>query len=66
MTKDEICFCLIRFVLEARKKSGEPYPAETLYEIVISLQLYLAMNGREMRLLSDPEFVALKNTLDTY
>ena len=65
MTKDELCFSLTRFTLEAKKTSGQPYPAETLYEIVISIQLYLALNGREMKFLNDPEFVTLKNTLDT-
>ncbi len=65
MTKDELCFSLTRFVLEARKRNGDPYPAETLYELVISLQLHLSLNGREMRFLQDKEFVVLKNTLDT-
>jgi hypothetical protein len=65
MTKDELCFSLSRFVLEVRKENGEAYPAEMLYEIVISLQLYLAMYGREMKFLNDVEFVCLKNTLDS-
>ncbi len=65
MTKDELCFSLTRFVLEARKRNGDPYPAETLYGFVISLQLYLSLNGREIRFLQDEDFVVLKNTLDT-
>lgn len=65
MTKDELCFCLTRFILEAKKKNGDPYPAETLYEIIIAIQLYLALNGREMKFLLDSEFTALRNTLDT-
>ena len=65
MTKDELCFSLTRFILEAKKANGEPYPAETLYEIVISLQLHLSVHRREMKLINDPEFVTLKNTLDS-
>jgi hypothetical protein len=64
MTKDELCFSLSRFVLEARKQSGDEYPAETLYDLVISLQLYLSSCGRELKLLDDHDFVTLKNTLD--
>jgi integrase len=65
MTKDELCFCLTRFVLEAKKQNGQEYPAETLYEIIISIQLYMSLNGREIKFLNDPEFVVLKNTLDS-
>ena len=64
MTKDELCFSLTRFTLEAKKKSGSLTQLNPSM-IVISIQLYLAMHGREMRLLNDPEFVSLKNTLDT-
>ena len=65
MTEDELCFQLIRFILEAKKANGEPYPEETLNEIVISLQLLSYVHGREMKLINDHEFVTLKNTLDS-
>ena len=65
MTKDELLFSLTRFVLEAKKQSGDYYPAETLYELIISLQMYLSCNGRELKFLSDPFFQVLKNTLDS-
>lgn len=65
MTKDELCFSLTRFVLEAKKQNGDPYPAETLYEIVLAIQMYLSMHGRDMKFLNDVEFTVLKNTLDT-
>lgn len=48
MTKDELCYARSRFIPEVKKQSGDDYPAETLYEIVISIQLYLSTNGREM------------------
>jgi hypothetical protein len=38
MSKDELSFSITRFIMEANKITGEAYPAETLYEIVISLQ----------------------------
>ncbi len=53
-------FFLSRFVLEAKKKSGEPYnlPRSTL----IAIGLHMATNDTEMKLLNGKEFVALKNT----
>ena len=65
MTKNELCCSLTRFVLEARKRNADPYPAETLYDLVLSFQLNLSLKGREIRFLQDKEFVVLKNTLDT-
>lgn len=64
MSKDEICYSMSRFVCEIKKKNGEEYPAETLYELVISIQLYLEMHGRELKLLDDPAFSQLAHTLD--
>ncbi len=64
MTKDELCHTLTRFVLEAKKANGEPYPAETLYEIIMSIQMHLSVNNREFKFLNDPDFTTLKNTLD--
>ncbi len=62
MTKDELCFSFTRFAVEATKCNGDPYPAETLHELVTSLQLHLSVNGREIRFLQDKEFLVLKNT----
>ena len=47
-----------------KKQSGDDYPAETLYEIIISIQLYFSKYSREMKLLSHDEFTPLKNCLD--
>ena len=65
MTKDELCFALSRFIHEVRKQNGDNYPSETLYELIISVQLYLASHGKEYRFLQDEAFVSLKNTLDS-
>lgn len=64
MTVDELCHCLTRFVLETRKKNGEEYPCESLQELLLSIQTYLALQGREFQFLQDPDFVSLRNTLD--
>ena len=64
MTKDELCHNLSLFVLEARKRSGEDYPAKTLYELTIPLQLCLTSQGEENKFLDDKGFVTLKNSLN--
>ncbi len=61
---DTMCDTLCMFVLEIWKQNGEEYPHETLYEIVLSLQNYLAMNGRTVKLLDNNSFVKPCNTVD--
>ena len=51
-------------MLEVRKKNGDNYPAETLYEVLICIQLYLTMPGRVIKLLDEGNFLKLRNTLD--
>ena len=65
ISKDDLCYSLMQFVLEARKQSGEDYPAESLYEMVICLQIYLSSKGKEYKFLDDDAFIPLKNTLDS-
>ena len=64
MTKDQISYSLSRFIMEAKKQNGEDYPAETLYELIISIQLYLEMQVKSMKVLNEDVFLPLKNTLD--
>ena len=52
------------FLLEIRKQSGEEYPRETMYEILMAVQAHLSMNGHYVKLLNDPAFVKLQNTLN--
>ncbi len=53
------------FLLDAFLLGGQKTQWGTLYELGISLQLYLSLNGPEIRFLQDKEFVVMKNTLDT-
>lgn len=64
MDKEQLCVALCPFVLEVRKQTGENYPSQTLYEIIVSLQLYMNLFGREWKFLDDPAFLRLRNTLD--
>ncbi|XP_052097319.1 zinc finger MYM-type protein 3-like [Mytilus californianus] len=64
MTKDELCFALSRFICEIKKENGEEYPGQTLYEILINIQLYLEGKGKYFKFLNEDCFIQIKNTLD--
>ena len=64
MTKDELKYSISRFICEIKKQNGEDYPGDTLHELVICLQLHFELQGTSYKLLSDPLFLELKNTLD--
>lgn len=53
-----------RFIVEVRKKDGQPYPPETLYQIVVGLQRHLRQNGRIVDIFQELEFLDVKTTLD--
>ena len=65
LTKDELDFCLCRFICEVRKTDGAEYPGKTCYEIVTSIQKYFEMNGKCFKLLSDKDFKQFQLTLDS-
>lgn len=64
MSSVELNNILCRFVLEVRKKNAEFYPSDTLYELMISLQIYFHMHGRYVKFLDDQDFVELAQVLD--
>jgi len=47
-----------------RKRNGDPYPATTLRQIVLSLQQFLELQGRHVKFLSGVKFRAIRDTLD--
>ena len=64
LNNEELNFAMSRFILEICKKSGDNYPAKTLYEIVICLQLYMLMYGKVVKILDKKDFGVIHNTLD--
>ncbi|XP_070568245.1 zinc finger MYM-type protein 2-like [Ptychodera flava] len=64
MTKDELNFALSRFVSEIKKKDGNDYPGQSLYELVMIIQNHLSVMGKSCQFLNDPTFKQLKDTLD--
>ena len=65
LSMDDLNFALSRFILEIREQSGENYPAETLYEIVVCLQLYMVTKGKNVKVLDEVHCVDVRNTLDS-
>ena len=60
----ECVYALKRFIMEVRKKNGDIYPAETLYEVIICLQMYLNAHGVNVKFLDDTEYVEIHYCLD--
>ena len=65
MTNDELNYSISRFVNETKKRNGELYPGKTLRELVLCIQMYLEKKGKTLRLLTDPIFAELQNTVDS-
>ncbi len=57
---------LCKFVVEVWNSKGAFYPQETLYSLIIMLQIFLSTKGRSVRLLQDNSFLKLRNTLDNH
>lgn len=64
MVDEDLAYTLMKFVLEVRKKNGDFYPSDTLYELLKSIQMYLNMYGRPVKLIDDPKFEKLANVLN--
>lgn len=56
---------LSRFILEARKKTGDPYPPETLYHIVCGIVRRLRADKPEVDFFHDKEFAETRTILDS-
>lgn len=64
MTDDELNYSLARFVQEVKKVDGSEYPANTLFEMICSIQKYLQEHSRKVQLLQDDIFRELQRSLD--
>ena len=61
----EMDFWLSRFVLEVRKANGDPYPPNSLYQLVCGLQRCLRNHGfGNIKLFEDSAFHGFRSTLD--
>lgn len=64
MSTAELVESLTRFIFEARDKNGDYYKSDTLYELVMALQMYMHIYGRYVKFLDDPAFVEVRNALN--
>ena len=61
----ELQHWLTMFILEARKKTGEVYPPNTLHHIVCGLMRHMRQSGNpQVDFFRDPEFSAFRASLD--
>lgn len=64
MTVDELNYSVSRFICEVKKSDGTDYPPDTLYALVISLQLYCEKLGYPYKFISHTEFSQIRHSLD--
>ena len=65
MNAAEQAYHLTRFVVEARKKDGNEYPANTLHHIITGIMRDLRWHGIHVDFFKDPEFADIRSTLDS-
>ena len=65
MSKEDLLYWLSKFVLEARKVDGHPYPPKTLLSLIMGLQSYVCFERQvQMNFLADKEFVGFRQVMD--
>ena len=65
LTKDDLEYCLCRFVPEVSKKNGKgDFPGSTLYQLCVAIQAYLKHNKIYWKLVEGPDFKDLRIVLD--
>ncbi len=60
LTKAQLSYALVHFVSEVKKIDGSDYPPKTIYELVISVQMYLESKGIFWKLLDEKDSVFQK------
>ena len=60
----ELNYWFSKFVLEARKENGEPYPPDTLYSICAGLLRYAWERRPEINIFKDHQYAGFQKTLD--
>ena len=63
-TVEEINYAMPRFIAEVRKQDGSLYPPNSLWQLVVGLQIYLRMKGRPVIFLNYDNFAQVKYSLD--
>ncbi len=59
-----LCRALCCFLNEVRHQDGEEYPGNTLYSLIIMIQLFFEKHGKDWKLLEGKVFHPVRNTLD--
>ncbi len=62
----KLSYALCRFLLEVTNEKSDLYPHETLYSLLLLLQMYLHGKGIYYKFMQDPDFADVRNTLDNH
>ena len=66
--KASISRWLARFVTEARRRDGKPYPPKTIHMLLMGLQRHMRIlqPSNNINIFTDPEYHVLKNVCDSF
>ena len=63
-SNSELDYWLSKFVLEARRLDGQPYPPRTMYGIVCSIMRYVRELRPQINFFKDADFAGFQKTMD--
>ena len=61
---DKLAQSLCCFLNEVHRQDGADYPGNTLYSLVVMIQLHLEKQGKDWKLMDGKPFISVRNTLD--
>lgn len=57
MSNEDLIYALTRFIFKVRDRKGEYYTRDTLYKLVIAIQMYCHMYGKFVKFIDDDTFI---------
>ena len=64
MADPEMLYWMTHFILEVRKRNGEPYPPNSLYPIIAGVMCHIRHTGRAIDCFKDASFCQFRVSLD--
>lgn len=64
LTADQLNESLAQFVREVRKPNGMAYAPDTIYYLMLGIQVYLNKNGRHDNIFTDPQYEGFAECFD--
>ncbi len=64
LNPEVLAHVLPTFINEIKRADGQDYPPNTVYSIIVMIQLFFEKKGKTWKLLDGKDFVSVRNTVD--